>query len=200
MIALMARHITGKRKDINKMYSFVEEKSENTPILNYDILEIENKYNIIFPTILKEYYLMHNGDKIKLCIFTVDEEEFGVAKIVELKYGNCSFEKIVNNDREDGFIDEHLYEFCMDNRMYSDYSYQSDPEGSEPSTRVKLDQLGLMKKQKFSLHYDFGDDWMFTITVQDITETAENTAPNVIKAKGSIEQYPYWDEEEYDYE
>lgn len=109
MIALMARHITGKRKDINKMYNFVEEKSENTPILNYDILEIENKYNIIFPTILKEYYLMHNGDKIKLCIFTVDEEEFGVAKIVELKYGNCSFEKIVNNDREDGFIDEHLY-------------------------------------------------------------------------------------------
>ena len=55
------------------MYSFVEEKSENTPILNYDILEIENKYNIIFPTILKEYYLMHNCDKIKLCIFTVDE-------------------------------------------------------------------------------------------------------------------------------
>ena len=25
------------------------------------------------------------------------------------------------------FIDEHLYEFCMDNRMYSDDSYQSDP-------------------------------------------------------------------------
>ena len=98
------------------------------------------------------------------------------------------------------FIDEHLYEFCMDNRMYSDYSYQSDPEGDEPSTRVKLDKLGLMIKQKFSLHYDFGDDWMFTITVQNITETAEKTAPNVIKAKGSIEQYPYWDEEEYDYE
>ena len=71
------------------------------------------------------------------------------------------------------FIDEHLYEFCMDNRMYSDYSYQSDPEGDEPSTRVKLDKLGLMIKQKFSLHYDFGDDWMFTITVQNITETAE---------------------------
>ena len=45
-----------------------------------------------------EYYLQHNGDKIRLCIFTVDEEEFGVAKIVELKYGNCSFEKIVKND------------------------------------------------------------------------------------------------------
>lgn len=98
------------------------------------------------------------------------------------------------------FIDEHLYEFCMDNRMYSQYSYQSDPEGNEPSTRVKLDKLGLMIKQKFSLHYDFGDDWMFTITVQNITETAEKTAPKVIKGKGEIEQYPDWEEEEYDYE
>lgn len=92
------------------------------------------------------------------------------------------------------FIDEHLYEFCMDNRMYSDYSYQSDLEGGEPSTRVKLDKLGLMIKQKFSLHYDFGDDWMFTITVQKITETAEKTVPRVIKEKGVIEQYPDWEE------
>ena len=77
------------------MYGFVKEKSENTHISSCEVLEIENKYNINFPTMLKEYYLQHNGDKIRLCIFTVDEEEFGVAKIVELKYGNCSFEKIV---------------------------------------------------------------------------------------------------------
>ena len=98
------------------------------------------------------------------------------------------------------FIDEHLYEFCMDNRMYSDYSYQSDPESGEPSTRVKLDKMGLVEKQKFSLHYDFGDDWMFVITVQKIEETQEKVAPKVIKEKGAIEQYPDWDEDEYDYE
>lgn len=98
------------------------------------------------------------------------------------------------------FIDEHLYEFCMDNRMYSDYSYQSDPEGGEPSTRVKLEQVGLVAKQKFSLHYDFGDDWMFTITVQKIEEAQEKAVLKVIKEKGSIEQYPDWDEDEYDYE
>lgn len=97
------------------------------------------------------------------------------------------------------FIDEHLYEFCMDNRMYSDYSYQLEPEGGEPSTRVTLDKIGLMVKQKFSLHYDFGDDWMFTITVQKIAETAEKTAPKVIKEKGEIEQYPDWEEDD-DYE
>ena len=48
--------------------------------------------------------------------------------------------------------------------------------------------------------YDFGDDWMFTITVQNISEISEKITPNVIKEKDSIEQYPEWDEEEDDYE
>ena len=48
------------------------------------------------------------------------------------------------------FTDEHLYEFCMDNRMYSDHSYQSVQERGEPSTRVKIDKIGLTVKQKFS--------------------------------------------------
>ena len=47
------------------MYGFVKEKSENTHISSCEVLEIENKYNINFPTILKEYYLQHNGDKCK---------------------------------------------------------------------------------------------------------------------------------------
>ena len=84
--------------------------------------------------------------------------------------------------------------------MYSDNSYQSNPEDDEPSTRVKLDKLDLELKQKFSLHYDFGDDWMFTIAVQKIAVTAERVSPTVIKQKGSIEQYPEWDEEDEDYE
>lgn len=92
------------------------------------------------------------------------------------------------------FIDEHLYEFCMDNRMYSDYSYQSDPENGEPSVRVKLDKLGLVKGQKFSLHYDFGDDWMFAINVQKITEVPKAAKACVVKEKGHVEQYPDWDE------
>ena len=43
------------------MYGFVKEKSENTHISSCEVLEIENKYNINFPTMLKEYYLQHNG-------------------------------------------------------------------------------------------------------------------------------------------
>ena len=41
---------------------------------------------------------------------------------------------------------------------------------------------------------------MFTITVQNISETSEKITPTVIKGKGSIEQYPEWDETEDDFE
>jgi hypothetical protein len=51
-----------------------------------------------------------------------------------------------------------------------------------------------MKGQNFTLHYDFGDDWMFTIHVQKIEVEIEKSAPHVLKAKGEIEQYPSWDE------
>ena len=54
---------------------------------------------------------------------------------------------------------------------------------------------GLREKQKFSLHYDFGDDWMFTINVQNIQEDIGKTEPYIVKSKGSIEQYPDWDDE-----
>lgn len=96
------------------------------------------------------------------------------------------------------FTDEHLYEFCMDNRMYREYNYQSYPEDGGPSTDIALAKLGLCKGQKFSLHYDFGDDWMFTITVSKISEIQEKTETCIIKSKGNIQQYPNWDEEEWE--
>lgn len=92
------------------------------------------------------------------------------------------------------FIDEHLYEFCMDNCMYSEHTYQSEPQGDEPSTAISLDEIGLYKGQKFSLHYDFGDDWMFTITVSKISEVQKIFEACIVKSKGEIQQYPEWDE------
>ena len=65
----------------------------------------------------------------------------------------------------------------MDNRMYSEYAYQSAPEGDEPSADITLDEVGL--------HYDFGDDWMFTITVSKISEVQKNFKPRIVKSKGN---------------
>lgn len=84
--------------------------------------------------------------------------------------------------------------------MYSDYSYQSDPEGGAPSTKVKIDRIGLVQGQNYSLHYDFGDDWMFVIHVQKITSDSDANITRVMKEKGHIEQYPDWDDDGYDEE
>ncbi|MCX4267149.1 MAG: hypothetical protein OSJ62_00585 [Lachnospiraceae bacterium] len=97
------------------------------------------------------------------------------------------------------FIHEHLYEFCMDNRMYSQNSYQYAPEDGELSTDVMIDEIGLIKGQKFLLHYDFGEDWMFTIHVQKIEDETETTLPKLIKSVGYVEQYPGWDDEEEEF-
>ncbi len=82
----------------------------------------------------------------------------------------------------------------MDNRMYSDDSYEYDPEGGGPSTDIVIDKIKLVKGQNFSLHYDYGDDWMFTIHVQKIEDESRRSEPKLIKSVGILEQYPDWDE------
>ena len=85
------------------------------------------------------------------------------------------------------FIDEHLYEFCMDNRQHSTDAYYATMMEQEPSTDITLDELGLYNGQKFLLHYDFGDDWMFHIRVLNITEAKESFGPRIVKSKGYIQ-------------
>lgn len=92
------------------------------------------------------------------------------------------------------FIDEHLYEFCMDNRQHSTDAYYATMMEREPSTDIALDELGLYNGQKFLLHYDFGDDWIFHIRVLNITEIKESFEPRIIKSKGYISQYPDYDD------
>lgn len=42
------------------------------------------------------------------------------------------------------FIHEHLYEFCMDNKMYSEDSYVYDPDDDGPDTDIAIDKTGLV--------------------------------------------------------
>jgi len=78
----------------------------------------------------------------------------------------------------------------MDNKMYSEYSYEYEPEDDGQSTDIKIEKLDLAKGQNFSLHYDYGDDWMFTIHVQKIEEGKTAGANRLTKSKGTVEQYP----------
>jgi hypothetical protein len=49
---------------------------------------------------------------------------------------------------------------------------------------------------KFFLHYDFGVDWKFVISVQKIEDTDGKKIAKILSAKGRVEQYPDWDEDE----
>ena len=70
--------------------------------------------------------------------------------------------------------------------MEVDLFDEDDAEGTD----IALDELGLIEGQKFSLHYDFGDDWMFAIRVMKIEEVKRHHKPKLLSSKGSVEQYP----------
>ena len=94
------------------------------------------------------------------------------------------------------FDDDHLYAFYMDNnarRSMAAYTYEGWG-GDNSRVHVKLSQFGLVKGHKFILHYDFGDDWMFHITVQK-AEEVENAPTRIIKSVGEVAQYPGCDED-----
>ena len=95
------------------------------------------------------------------------------------------------------FTHEHMYEFSMDGDLYSPYNIISySDEGQQTTDRVRIDQLDLTKGDKFIFHYDFGDDWVFVVSVQKIAETETPEEPKLLRGKGAVEQYPDWDEDE----
>ncbi len=115
-----------------------------------------------------------------------------VYRIMEFA-GNQSLDQVCMRilDAFDFDDTDHLYEFSMDNQKYGRYCYWCEPDNAfQQSTGVRLDKIGLVEGQKFTLHFDYGDDWMFPIIVNKIEEVAGPVHPRVIKAKGHVEQYP----------
>jgi hypothetical protein len=87
------------------------------------------------------------------------------------------------------FIHEHSYEYLMDNNIPSDKNYTSFDD-DRPSTNVPIDSLHLKKGQVITLHYDFGDDWMFKIKVKKIYKTDYLHPWFIVDGRGFVLQYP----------
>lgn len=95
------------------MYEFLKNENTEIKLKVQDIKAIEDLYDFKFPQILFDFYLLHNVEDIKLCIFEIDGFEHGVNSMVPLKGGSLSFEEIVSNDRQDGFIDINMLPLAM---------------------------------------------------------------------------------------
>ena len=96
------------------MYSFIESNDAKCQLNIDDILEIENKFNIKFPNILKEYYIKYNGSQIKECYFSINGNDYNVNEIISLKYGKYSFEKEYEQVIENRYISNIYIPFAKD--------------------------------------------------------------------------------------
>ena len=90
------------------------------------------------------------------------------------------------------FDDDHLYAFYMDNRKWSDYSFEhpySDDAASADD--VLIGDTDLAVNQSILYLFDFGDEWTFDVRLVEIrTDEPLLPEPKIIGRKGSApEQY-----------
>lgn len=98
------------------------------------------------------------------------------------------------------FEDDHAHAFFMDNHYWSGYAafFSMKMRGDERLTKnYKLEKMNLSKGDQFKYLFDFGDEWRFQCKVLRVLEDNVDI-PCVIRSVGeSPEQYPEWDEEEW---
>ena len=98
------------------------------------------------------------------------------------------------------FEDDHAHAFFMDNHYWSGYAafFSMKMHGDERLTKnYKLEKMNLSKGDQFKYLFDFGDEWRFQCKVLRVLEDNVDI-PCVIRSVGeSPEQYPEWDEEEW---
>jgi len=101
------------------------------------------------------------------------------------------------------FDDDHLYQFCMDNRLWGSgavymcqrVDYLTDELGY--TDEVELGELSIGKGSKFVYVFDFGDCWVFQIKVLRIVDETTPT-PKILKSVGEVSQYGDDEDEDED--
>ncbi|WP_407270760.1 IS1096 element passenger TnpR family protein [Radiobacillus sp. PE A8.2] len=85
------------------------------------------------------------------------------------------------------FYDDHLYSFFLDGRKWSDYCVVAPlGDADKPSAaEVKIGSIGLRQGQQFMYLFDYGDEWTFTVTVDDLQEgESQGMMPYIKEEKG----------------
>lgn len=94
------------------------------------------------------------------------------------------------------FDKDHLYMFSLNRRPYApDGIYHPMAKRGKRANSVRLQDVNPAVKNKYLYLYDFGDDWMFYITVMEIKETDRDMPIKLIHSQGKLYQYPDWEEE-----
>lgn len=100
------------------MFEFIKSDNEDAKVTVEYIEGLEEKMQIKFPTILKEFYLKHNGAKIKECCFEIYETEFFIYSLCDLNYGRMPVEKILEKITSNEGIPNQCYPIAEDDINY----------------------------------------------------------------------------------
>ena len=94
----------------------------------------------------------------------------------------------------------HLYEFQIGQNEYYGpaYGWEGDPDVCTDDPCIG--DLGLVPKSRFTLLFDFGDCWLFQFVVQKVAEDPNCTGCSLLKSKGKVDQYPPFDEDDWEEE
>ena len=72
-------------------------------------------------------------------------------------------------------------------------------ERKKRADRVRLQDVAPVKRNKYLYLYDFGDEWIFYITVMKIWEADQKISAKVVQSQGTLCQYSncedVWDED-----
>ena len=94
------------------------------------------------------------------------------------------------------FDKDHLYMFSLNRKAYDPNGiYHPMGKQGKRADRVRLQDVNPVVKNKYLYLYDFGDDWMFYITVMKVNETDLKIPAKITFRQGELCQYPNWDED-----
>ncbi len=100
------------------MFGFLIEEIDNKQKSAERIAYLEQKYGIVFPDILKDFYAITDCSNVKMCEMKMNERFCVVANLVTLEGGDIDFEYAADDDREEpmcNFIPSDWYPFAYDN-------------------------------------------------------------------------------------
>jgi len=91
------------------------------------------------------------------------------------------------------FDDDHLYAFFMDGKPWSEERFVAPEDEEGPYVdEIRIGELGLFIGQKIMYLFDYGDEWRFSVKLEQITnEEHEIIRSEIIKRKGENPKQ-YW--------
>lgn len=110
------------------MNRIIRDSSKEYLITENNIREVEERFEIRFPEVLRQFYLEHSGAKIKYCKLNVNDEVLYVEGLYYIKDPILELEQVIQWDRDDGCIPENMVILAYDEgreRYYWDSNDES---------------------------------------------------------------------------